>query len=502
MKRIILLGALLAPFFVSGQSIFDITQSQATTLENEWIYTHDGQVVSVPLFYTARLKDDFNDDQQVLRDSNNDTLVVTREESDVTYFTTGKVDRIYLYTEWHFFDPTSGAEYGHGSKDYWAKPTGSLVATDKCEESTSGNSFSYMHEGRCYAPAWIKANDSCSDSSETYASTESDPTYACITKADDSKCLAVNTSDSNGNTFYETQQDNLCYEIDTYDPLEVNQNVEPVDDVCVQAASGDSMMICNDNPDSDNGYDKNKYCGTVNLGNGDTAVCYDKDNDGDTIPNHKDDDIDGDGVLNPDDPDAYGDGTDTSSGSGGGSGGGEGGGTGDGTGTNENPTDMTGTNLRLDELINEQKNTSANQQATTTAIENMTEILDDQRNGIGALNDGVGNIAGILEGGDGVSFDPEPSDNLTGFYESEYPDGFEGVWADKKPLFEQTPVVAWVNSWKITVSGSYTFPEWCIDVIHNFGCHSFNIDPRVFPFIRIIIIITSLMYARRLVTGG
>lgn len=137
---------------------------------------------------------------------------------------------------------------------------------------------------------------------------------------------------------------------------------------------------------------------------------------------------------------------------------------------------------KLDELETEQKK-------TTDAVENTAA-------GIGVINGHLGNAAG-------VRFGSGPSQGLTGWYESEYPEGFKTLMEEVTPIYYESQIYAYLKSWELSVAGDFSFPQICVDVgIANLGCHDFSIDARVFPFIRIILIVSALLLARRLVFGG
>ncbi len=103
----------------------------------------------------------------------------------------------------------------------------------------------------------------------------------------------------------------------------------------------------------------------------------------------------------------------------------------------------------------------------------------------------------------GVRFGSGPSQGLTGWYEPEYPEGFKTLMEEVTPIYYESQIYAYLKSWELSVAGDFSFPQICVDVgIANLGCHDFSIDARVFPFIRIILIVSALLLARRLVFGG
>lgn len=128
-----------------------------------------------------------------------------------------------------------------------------------------------------------------------------------------------------------------------------------------------------------------------------------------------------------------------------------------------------------------------------------------QKDSLGALNGiktATEQLNETLNGPENLNNNTEPTADLTGFYEPEYENGMETLFERVMPILDQSEINQYLESWKITVAGNYAFPQFCVNVIVNLGCHSLDVDSRVIPFIRIILIVTSLMLARRLVFGG
>ncbi|WP_299791968.1 hypothetical protein [uncultured Shewanella sp.] len=146
----------------------------------------------------------------------------------------------------------------------------------------------------------------------------------------------------------------------------------------------------------------------------------------------------------------------------------------------------------------------------------MINGLDDIRQAIVSGGNGAGgggSSDGVISAIDGlgeslgetdIETDSEPSAGIESFYEAEYPNGFQDVWNKNKALFDASAPVAYIKQWEVSVTG--TAPDWnmCFDLgaVGNFGCKAFELDPRVFPFLRIIILISTAFLCRRLVLGG
>jgi len=89
------------------------------------------------------------------------------------------------------------------------------------------------------------------------------------------------------------------------------------------------------------------------------------------------------------------------------------------------------------------------------------------------------------------------------YYESEYPDGVQGVWNDFKGQVNQTPFIALANSMNPGWSGG-TCPTWSMDFsgLHLGGIQSFGDLCWIFAIIKAIFIVTALFTARALLFGG
>ncbi len=120
--------------------------------------------------------------------------------------------------------------------------------------------------------------------------------------------------------------------------------------------------------------------------------------------------------------------------------------------------------------------------------------------GVVSAIDGLGQSVGET----GVETDSEPSAGIESFYEPEYPNGFKDVWDKNKAAFDASAPVAYIKQWEVSVAGNAPDMDICFDLgsMANFGCKSFEIDPRVFPFLRIIILISTAFLCRALVMGG
>jgi hypothetical protein len=313
MKKLILLGALIAPFFVSSQTIFDSMESVNPTDSNQirfevvgsgFVYTR-GQVCPaiISLGTTNSLRENctiISEASTVLETEYDRVTMVTNPENGS--LERGRIDRIN-YLAW-----------------------GQSVPVSLCD--TAG--YTYRHENLCYSVAALDAADTC-DSNNLFQALTAESNI-CSTKQDGSQCRSERVITV---LFSPIENDaGFCYNNAVEDEITVPPLPEP--NTCELGSS--DFLTCATDGLVNNGFDQDRYCGSYNIGGGDTEVCFDKDQDSDNIPNSTDDDIDGDGLLNTSDPDHDNDGIAnaedsnyTPSGTGGGSGGG--GDTGDGTGT-------------------------------------------------------------------------------------------------------------------------------------------------------------------------
>lgn len=87
------------------------------------------------------------------------------------------------------------------------------------------------------------------------------------------------------------------------------------------------------------------------------------------------------------------------------------------------------------------------------------------------------------------------------WWESEYENGFEGVWEKHREAFLQSSTVAWLNSWSFSDSGSC--PAFRITLLNGWGG---DLLPSsycwVFGAIKAILILTACFTARKLIFGG
>jgi hypothetical protein len=93
-----------------------------------------------------------------------------------------------------------------------------------------------------------------------------------------------------------------------------------------------------------------------------------------------------------------------------------------------------------------------------------------------------------------------PLPSITKLYEPQFPDGLEGVWNDRKAQLLDTSLFQIIPALMPNV-GDGGCPQWSIPSIYG-GTLNASVPCNVWYFIRLVIIISALLLARRLIFGG
>jgi hypothetical protein len=391
--------------------------------------------------------------------------------------------------------------------------------------------FSFQSGDRCYDPEDLAERDSCPDDGAmpSLPDTLNYGQNVCSVQPDGSRCAY--SKSSNGDSFQ--YNPNLsCYE-NNYQEYEQPEATPPQDNQCQTITSGNvTSTFCPANPDAvcPNGLCQ-PACGSFDIGYGTQFGCFaNEENQCDT---------NGDGIVddacltpppsceeNPNQPHCptspepvncaenpeheYCQNPPPNC---------EENPSQEGCGTTEPPTTEppTDTIQGLEQIRGEQQKTNELLSGVKSGIEgvktevkgvktSVDKLTEEQEKTTEATKEVSGAIVGLkntLNNTGGVSMGITPSDGLNGWYDSEYPEGFTSVMETVSPLYDASKMNQYLQSWKVSVSGEYSFPQICLDIgIANYGCHSLEIDNRVFPFIRIIMIVSALFLARQLVFGG
>lgn len=393
------------------------------------------------------------------------------------------------------------------------------------------SNYSHQYDGRCWDPDDLAERDSCPDDSSlpSLPDTLGNGSNVCKTEPDGSRCAY--SKSSNGNSF--DYNPNLsCYE-NNYQEYEQPDATPPEENQCQTITNGNvTSTFCPANIDAvcPNGLCQ-PSCGSFDIGYGEQFGCFANE--------ENQCDANGDGIVddscltppqscdeNPNQPHCptspepvncaenpeheYCQNPPPSC---------EENPTQEGCGTTEPPITepLTDTIEGLEQIRGEQQKTNELLSGVKSGIEGVKSevkgvkssvdtLTEEQKKTTEATKEVSGAIVGLkntLNNTGGVSMGITPSDGLNGWYESEYPEGFTSVMETVSPLYDASKMNQYLQSWKVSVSGEYSFPQICLDIgIANYGCHSLEIDNRVFPFIRIIMIVSALFLARQLVFGG
>lgn len=131
-------------------------------------------------------------------------------------------------------------------------------------------------------------------------------------------------------------------------------------------------------------------------------------------------------------------------------------------------------------------------------------------NGDGATTGGGGDgDEGDCSSEEGCSFTvglkQEPSEGLEGFWKTEYEDGLEGIVNEKLEEVKSSDFYSFLETFNPPISGGGSpNMQMCFDLgaMGNFGCQEIKVDPRVYPAIRIFILITAGFLCRKILFGG
>jgi hypothetical protein len=298
MKKILLLGALLAPFFVSAQALFDGSSSEQPFPSDQIRYKYGTGGGDDALFAYS--------ESGIL--SNFHSTQCNFTSGDTTYQMTGssviRRDDGTLFQincdRYSFRTTATGTVHSERNDTTGANTTPRIFASEICGENATGpSSYTFRKNDLCYDPAELAANDTC-DTSNIFQAETTDDTI-CGTKNDGSMCESERVI----TVLFSPNGSGACY----FNAEVTNETIFPEippPETCEVGADG--YLFCASNGEANNGFDKDRYCGSYNIGGGATEVCFDKDDDSDLVPNHTDTDLDGDGIPNDDDPDVDNDG--------------------------------------------------------------------------------------------------------------------------------------------------------------------------------------------------
>ena len=105
----------------------------------------------------------------------------------------------------------------------------------------------------------------------------------------------------------------------------------------------------------------------------------------------------------------------------------------------------------------------------------------------------------------GIVARTEPSEGLKGFWKTKYPDGVEGMFEGKVEELKQTEFYTFLQEFQPDIdSGSAPMFNFCFNFgsFGNYGCQEISIDPRVFPALKIFMLISAGFACRIILFGG
>jgi hypothetical protein len=315
----------------------------------------------------------------------------------------------------------------------------------------------------CYEPAQLDREDDCkSNSPAEFLNIPVTTSAGCYPTQNESVCK-YEAVQINNVEVYAMDLEGSCYsDLDT-PSLDGSPVPFPTssDDLCESWGNNGAVCPENSNEICDSDGNCPQGCGSVN----DVFVCYDNDNDGDGLPDYIDPDIDGDGIENFEDPDEDGDGL-----------------------FNVNDDDTpNGNNIR--------EGTSNAGGTSNVEVEvnvDLTPVVNELKD----INDSISKTT--------VELQTEPTEGLTGFYESEYEDGIEGIWENFSAGIQTTEMNSFLETFKNVPSGGSMDYNMCFDLgaMGNYGCGDLAANPIIWAAIRIFILVTAGFLCRRIVFGG
>jgi hypothetical protein len=167
-------------------------------------------------------------------------------------------------------------------------------------------------------------------------------------------------------------------------------------------------------------------------------------------------------------------------------------------------------NVTNDLLATSIANDKNNTQALQNQLQGISTNLSNHLNGLGSKLTGIdGELKDIGDGIDGINeaLNPESPPEIgdpESWWESSYEDGIAGIWADKRGAFAQTPFIQFLDSFKITPSGTQPDFNFCFNLgkLGNFGCKQLDVPSVIWAFIKICMLISASFAARRIIFGG
>ena len=173
--------------------------------------------------------------------------------------------------------------------------------------------------------------------------------------------------------------------------------------------------------------------------------------------------------------------------------------------------DFKEVNRGIENRLNNVIITNENIESAVEGVENEVKKTNSKLDGIGRQLDGQGKTLKGIEKGLGDAFGDEGSpdgscegDCIGSWYETAYPDGMVGIWQEHSEALQQTPMFGFLNQFQLSPNGTQPDLNVCFNLgaMGDFGCSSFEIPAIIWPFIKIVILISAAFLCRALIFGG
>jgi hypothetical protein len=146
---------------------------------------------------------------------------------------------------------------------------------------------------------------------------------------------------------------------------------------------------------------------------------------------------------------------------------------------------------------------------STTAINLSynTNIVNITENTTNVYKDENGNVIGTTTNPNPPPEEVPPSisdgnlPNAIDFYTQKYPDGFVGVWNERKSALQSSPFVGLIGALTPSWSGG-TCPTWSIPSLMGIQIGELKPPCEIWTAIRIVLLVSALFLARSLIFGG
>lgn len=157
---------------------------------------------------------------------------------------------------------------------------------------------------------------------------------------------------------------------------------------------------------------------------------------------------------------------------------------------------LSGIKNGIDAMTSEQKKSNASLSAIAS---NTAKTANNTLSTAGSTAD---ILTTLTETNVSNTFNPESS---ASFYESEYENGFAGVWEEKSSEFQQTEAYQFLQQFKFNGGGAAPDTSMCFNLgqFMDFGCSELPVpDAGLLAILKVFILISAAFLCRRLIFGG